>query len=74
MSITLNDDGVTFTGTISTGTTEEPMGVYRWRKKLFFGKTLEQAWRTINDNNEIYFTWKKVHSVEWNADSLTKYA
>lgn len=73
MSIMLSEDGVTFVGTISTGIIKSPTEKYRWRKKLFFGKTLERAWRTV-DNNRVYYTWKKVHSVKWNADGITKYA
>ena len=53
--------------------TEEPTNNYRWRKKLIFGKTLERAWKTTCKDG-VYYTWKKVHSVRWGADSLTKYA
>ena len=57
------------------GYTEEPTNSYRWRKKLIFGKTLERAWKvTEHADRSVHFIWKKVHSVEWNADGLTEYA
>ncbi len=63
----------TFTSTATNDTyTEKRIGRYRWRKNFLFGKTLEEAWmQTDTTSGSAFLIWKKVKSVDWNADSIT---